>query len=438
MREGFCLRDKLNNVFIRKDATAGYENIPAILFQGHTDMVCEKNADSDHDFLKDGLKLSIKDGKYLWADGTTLGGDDGIAVAFMLALLDKAEHPTLEMLFTVEEETGLGGAIGFDCSPITAKRMINLDSEEEWQVTAGCAGGNRTEITFTLDRDKLEDGESVLKISLTGLAGGHSGVDINTGKSNAIVLMGRLLAVASAKTSIRLISLNGGGKDNAIARECFATFAVKDDKDAAYAIAAEVIEIKKELSADDGGFLVKIDYVESDEGAITVEATEKIISFMSCARTGVLKMSNDIKGLVEYSRNLGVAKTDSDKLCLTFSARSSLEAQLDMAVREMNMLSALVGADCRHYARYPGWEYQPVSPLRELYLDAYEKRFGKRLEVCVIHAGLECGILSSKMPGIDAISVGPTMFDIHSPDEHLDLESVLNVWQVVCDIIEKK
>lgn len=434
----FCLRDKLNNVFIRKDATVGYENIPAILFQGHTDMVCEKNADSDHDFLTDGLKLSIKDGKYLWADGTTLGGDDGIAVAFMLALLDRAEHPTLEMLFTVEEETGLGGAIGFDCSPITAKRMINLDSEEEWQVTAGCAGGNRTEITFTLDRDKLEDGESVLKISLTGLAGGHSGVDINTGKSNAIVLMGRLLAVASAKTSIRLISLNGGGKDNAIARECFATFAVKDDKDAAYAIAAEVIEIKKELSADDGGFLVKIDYVESDEGAISVEATENIISFMNCARTGVLKMSNDIKGLVEYSRNLGVAKTDSDKLCLTFSARSSLEAQLDMAVREMNMLSALVGADCRHYARYPGWEYQPVSPLRELYLDAYEKRFGKRLEVCVIHAGLECGILSSKMPGIDAISVGPTMFDIHSPDEHLDLESVLNVWQVVCDIIEKK
>ena len=434
----FCLRDKLNNVFIRKDATAGYENIPAILFQGHTDMVCEKNADSDHDFLTDGLKLSIKDGKYLWADGTTLGGDDGIAVAFMLALLDRAEHPTLEMLFTVEEETGLGGAIGFDCSPITAKRMINLDSEEEWQVTAGCAGGNRTEVTFTLDRDKLEDGESVLKISLTGLAGGHSGIDINTGKSNAIVLMGRLLAVASAKTSIRLISLNGGGKDNAIARECFATFAVKEDKDAAYAIAAEVIEIKKELSADDGGFLVKIDYVESDEGAISAEATEKIISFMSCARTGVLKMSNDIKGLVEYSRNLGVAKTDSDKLCLTFSARSSLEAQLDMAVREMNMLSALVGADCRHYARYPGWEYPPVSPLRELYLDAYEKRFGKRLEVCVIHAGLECGILSSKMPGIDAISVGPTMFDIHSPDEHLDLESVLNVWQVVCDIIEKK
>lgn len=434
----FCLRDKLNNVFIRKDATAGYEDIPAILFQGHTDMVCEKNADSTHDFLRDGLNLTIKDGKYLWADGTTLGGDDGVAVAMMLALLDRENHPTLEMLFTVEEETGLGGAIGFDCSPVTAKRMINLDSEEEWQVTAGCAGGNRTEVTFAFERSAIENDESVLKVSLTGLAGGHSGVDINSGKSNAIVLLSRLLAVANAKTPIRLVSINGGGKDNAIARECFATFAVKADKDAACAIASEVIEIKKELSGDDDGFLVKIDYTEAAEGAISRETSENILAFLTCVRTGVLKMSNDISGLVEYSRNLGVATTSTDKLNLTFSARSSLEAQLDMAVREMNTLSALAKAECRHYARYPGWEYQPVSPLRELYLNAYEKRFGKKLQVCVIHAGLECGILSSKMPGIDAISIGPTMFDIHSPDEHLDLESVKNVWEVVCDVVENK
>ena len=434
----FCLRDELNNVFIRKDATAGYENVPAILFQGHTDMVCEKNADSTHDFLRDGLKLTVKDGKYLWADGTTLGGDDGIAVAMMLALLDKDAHPTLEMLFTVEEETGLAGASGFDCSPVSAKRMINLDSEEEWQITAGCAGGKRTEVTFTLDRSDVCEDESVLKISLKGLAGGHSGVDINTGKSNAIVLMARLLSAANAKAPIRLISIEGGGKDNAIARECFASFAVKADKDAAYAIASEVIEIKKELSSDDEGFVVNIDYVEPSCGAISVEATEKILSFLTCVRTGVLKMSNDIKGLVEFSRNLGVAKTESDKIIMTLSTRSSLEAQLDLSIRELNALSSLSGGECRHYARYPGWEYQPNSPLRELYLAAYKKRFGSDLVVGVIHAGLECGILSSKMPGMDIISIGPNMFDIHSPDEHLDLESVKNVWEVVCDVVETK
>ena len=434
----FCIRDELNNVFIRKNATVGYENVPAILFQGHTDMVCEKNADSTHDFLRDGLKLSVKDGKYLWADGTTLGGDDGIAVAMMLALLDKEAHPTLEMLFTVEEETGLAGASGFDCSPVSAKRMINLDSEEEWQITAGCAGGKRTEVTFALDRADISEGESVLKISLKGLAGGHSGVDINTGKSNAIVLMSRLLSAANAKSPIRLISIEGGGKDNAIARECFASFAVKADKDAAYAIASEVIEIKKELSLDDDGFVVNIDYVEASIGAISAEATAKIISFLTCVRTGVLKMSNDIKGLVEFSRNLGVAKTESNKIILTLSTRSSLEAQLDLSIRELNALSSLSGGECRHYARYPGWEYQPDSPLRELYLAAYKKRFGSDLVVGVIHAGLECGILSSKMPGMDIISIGPNMFDIHSPDEHLDLESVKNVWEVVCDVVESK
>lgn len=434
----FVLRDAVNNVFIRKDAAKGYEDVPALLFQGHTDMVCEKNADSTHDFLRDGLKLSVKDGKFLCADGTTLGGDDGIAVAMMLALLDKGAHPTLEMLFTVEEETGLTGAKSFDCSCITAGRMINLDSEEECQITAGCAGGMRTEVVFDLEAEKVAEDESCLTVSVTGLAGGHSGTDINSGKSNAIVIMSRFLSAAFDKTPIRLISINGGGKDNAIARECFATIAVKADKDATLAIANEAIEIKKELSADDSGFLVKIDYTEGNVYCASLDKTEKILAFLSCARTGVLKMSNDIEGLVEFSRNMGIAKTENGKLELIFSTRSSLEAQLDLSVRELNALAALTGAMCRHYARYPGWEYQPVSPLRELYLDTYEKRFGKRLSVGVIHAGLECGILSSKMPGMDIISVGPDIFDIHSPDEHLDLESVARLWQVVCDVVENR
>ena len=436
-RDLFCLRDETGNVFIRKNAAKGYENAPALLFQGHMDMVCEKNADSDHDFEKDGLKLQIKDG-FLWADGTTLGGDNGIAVAMMLALLDTDEHPTLECLFTVEEETGLAGAKGFECTPVTAKKMINLDSEEEWQITAGCAGGCRTEVDFDFTPVGAEDGETTLSISVTGLSGGHSGAEIHCGKTNALVAISRILGAVWESEKFKLVSLTGGGKDNAIAREAFATINVKDDKKASLAAINEVWGIKKELCADDRDFVCKIDVAKKAEKCADERSTEKIVSFLNCVRTGVLKMSNDIKGLVEYSRNLGVADSSEGRVKLTFSSRSSIEAQLDLSCREMDMLASLAGADCRHYSRYPGWEYAPTSPLRDEYIAAYKKLYGKDLTVGVIHAGLECGILSSKMSGMDIISIGPDMFDIHSPKEHLDLASCERVWKTVLEVVKNQ
>lgn len=431
----FCLRDETGNVFIRKNATAGYENTPAILFQGHMDMVCEKNADSDHDFEKDALKLYVKDG-FLWADGTTLGGDNGIAVAMMLALLDTDAHPTLECLFTVEEETGLAGAKGFDCSPVTAKKMINLDSEEEWLITAGCAGGCRTEVDFNYTPVDAEAGDVTLEISVTGLSGGHSGAEIHLGKTNAIVALARILGAVSDVEEFALVSLTGGGKDNAIAREAFARINVKDDKKASVAAINEVWGIKKELSEDDRGFTCKIDVVNTAPKTIDKETTRRIVSFLNCVRTGVLKTSNNIKGLVEYSRNLGVADTADGRVKLTLSSRSSIESQLDLSCREMDMLAALAGADCRHYSRYPGWEYAPISPLRDDYIAAYKKLFGEEMSVGVIHAGLECGILSSKMTDMDIISVGPNMHNIHSPMEHLDLASCERVWKVLLEIVK--
>ena len=427
-------RDETGNVFIRKNATAGYENKAAILLQGHMDMVCEKNADSNHDFLRDGLKLSVKDG-YLWADGTTLGADNGIAVAMMLALLETKNHPTIECLFTVEEETGLAGAKGFDCSVITARQMINLDSEEEWMITAGCAGGCRTEVEFTSDLVDIPKNVTAIKISVTGLSGGHSGAEIHCGKTNALVALGRILGAIEEKTKAYIISLSGGGKDNAIAREAFATVAVEDENLATLAAANEVWGIKKELSADDCGFTVNIDSVRLAEKCINEITSENIIAFLTSVKTGVLKMSNDIKGLVEYSRNLGVATTDGGNVRFTLSSRSSIEAQLDLSCREMNALSRLVSADCKHYARYPGWEYAPESALRDRYIAAYKDLFGKEPQVGVIHAGLECGILSSKLQGMDIISVGPNMFDIHSPDEHLDLASCERVWELLLKVI---
>ncbi len=432
----FCLRDKLNNVFVRKNATEGYEDQEPLLLQGHTDMVCEKNASSNHDFLRDGLSLSVKDG-FLWADGTTLGGDDGIAVAMMLALLETDEHPTLECLFTVEEETGLAGAQGFDCSVVTAKRMINLDSEEEWQITAGCAGGSRTEFDFEFTPVPVKSGEKALTISLTGLAGGHSGVDINSGKSSALVLLGRLLGVAGKAGKISLVKICGGGKDNAISREAFATIVTECDREVSLAILNQAYEIKKELSSDDQGFTVKVDYTEAEK-CIDEQTSQKILEFLLTVKTGVIKMSNYISGLVEYSRNLGIAETGEGKVKFTLSTRSSLEAQLDLSMLELDTLGEMTGASVRHYARYPGWEFEPSSPLRELYSATYQRLYGSTLQVGVIHAGLECGILSSKMPGMDIISVGPDMFDIHSPDEHLSLCSCEKVWRVLLEVVKAK
>ena len=435
----FVLRDEVGNVFVRKNATEGYENTPAIMLQGHMDMVCEKSADSTHDFLKDGLKLSVKDG-YLWADGTTLGADNGIAVAMMLALLDTDAHPTLECLFTVEEETGLAGAQGFDCSVVSAKRMINLDSEEDDQITAGCAGGKRTEFTFDYEKTAAVEGDSFLEVSVTGLSGGHSGAEIHCGKTNAIVLMGRLLSAAYCSAKFNIVKINGGGKDNAIARECFATLRFADENALAVAkkaIIGESLKVRKEINKDDKALSVGIGKAEADS-YIADDATERIIGFLTTLRTGVLKMSNQISGLVEFSRNLGIAATEEDKVRFTLSTRSSIEAQLDLSIRELDTLASLVGAGCRHYARYPGWEFEPASLLREQYIEKYKFIFGKEPTVGVIHAGLECGILSSKMPGMDIISIGPNMYDIHSPGEHLDLASTERVWTAVLAVVSDK
>ena len=433
----FVLRDETGNVFLRKNATEGFENTAPIMLQGHMDMVCEKNADSSHDFLRDGLTLKVVDGM-LWADGTTLGADNGIAVAMMLALLETEAHPTLECLFTVEEETGLAGAKGFDCSCVTAKKMINLDSEEDWQITAGCAGGCRTEADFVYKTIPVFYGWVCLDISLTGLSGGHSGAEIHCGKTNAIIAMGRLLGAAYEKVQFNIVSITCNGKDNAIARECFATIATDEAEAVKAAILAEAERIRPELSEDDKSFSVSVKESSGKKKMINSETTANVITFLLTAKTGVLKMSNQIKGLVEYSRNIGVVETDDEKIKMTLSSRSSVEAQLDLSCRELDMLCSALCADCHHYARYPGWEYAPVSPLRDSYSAAFKELYGKELSVGVIHAGLECGILSSKMNGMDIISIGPNMYDIHSPCEHLDLASCERVWKTLIKVITTK
>lgn len=427
-----CYRDALNNVLIKKSATRGEEHRAPILFQGHTDMVCEKNGDVEHDFLKDPLRLFL-DGDLLGARGTTLGGDDGIAVAAMLAILDGElqAHPPIECLFTVCEEVGLNGAQGFDYSKLSARRLINMDSEALGVVTAGCAGGLRSELSLTGTRET--GAGACLEIAVRGLAGGHSGCDIHRGRANANRLMGRLLA---ALKDFRIISLDGGSKDNAIPRECVARVSVKDAGGAEATLRAMASQIAGELCADDAGFSLDVRSSACDVERLDGESTRRVLALLTASQNGVLEWHRDVAGLVEYSRNLGVVRTEGDTVTVVFSTRSSIEGRLDATVRELDALGAALGCAVKHHSRYPGWSYAPSSAVRDAYLRAYREVTGEEGRVEVIHAGLECGIIYSHLPDMDMISIGPDMSDIHSPDERLDLSSVETFWRTVVRLVE--
>ncbi len=427
-------RDQAHNVLIKAPATPGMEERAPILLQGHTDMVCEKNADVEHDFLTDPLKLYL-DGNQLRAKGTTLGADDGIAVAMMLALLDGAisSHPALECLFTTAEEVGLDGATTFDYSRLAARRMINLDNEELGVLTAGCAGGMRSDLTFASPKTSAEG--ATVRLFVGGLMGGHSGVNIDCGRANANKLVGRLLASLQREQEVRLVSLQGGSKDNAIPRECEAVFVVPD-ADAAIEHLTELAEaMASELSSEDKGFFMTAEQVADEPVAFGAKESENVIALLCGVANGVLAMSNNVKGLVEYSRNQGVIHTEGDTISVIFSSRSSIESLLDSSVTELDTLARVLGASARHYARYPGWSYAKCSALRDAYLEAYRQVMGKDATVNVIHAGLECGVISSKVPDMDMISIGPDMRDIHSPDEALDLDSVELFWKTLEHLI---
>lgn len=432
----FCVRDAINNVFIRCDATKGYENEPAVLLQGHTDMVCEKNADVDFDFEKDPIDIYVDEKGFLRARGTTLGADNGVAVAIMLALLDGelCEHPALECLFTVQEETGLDGAKAFDYSLVTARRMINLDSENDSEVIVGCAGGNFHKVSLPVSLADLH-GKAV-RLSLGGLMGGHSGADINTGRSNANKLLGRLLLQTYAECTFNLISIEGGSKDNAIPREANAVLAVDDLEAFTDAVKKYCASIASELSAEDSGFKFEIEDAEPAEKMFDKYSTERICSFISSVQNGVLAMSTNIPGLTEFSRNLGIISTKGERVEFIFSARSAIDSQLDFAAREIECLAAAFGGSAEEMGRYPGWEYAKISPLRDKFFRVYKALNGADPTSNVIHAGLECGIIKSSIPDMDIISIGPGMRDIHSPDEALDLASLERTWKIVCGLLK--
>lgn len=433
----FCIRDAKNNVFIRKEATEEYKNAPAYLLQGHTDMVCAKLSSSNHDFERDALDLYVED-DWLRARGTTLGGDDGIAVAFMLALLDGEleHHPTLECLFTVEEETGLGGAESFDYSVVTAKKMINLDSESEGEVCAGCAGGVRSKISF---KPTLENSNGdIITLSVDGLFGGHSGVEINCGRANAITMTSKILREIAKEQEIALISLVGGEKDNAIPRMCEVKFVVEDSLRAVALVEKLDAEIREGLCEEDKNLKISLSIENDAEDVATLCESAKLLDMISELKVGVLAMSAHLVGLVEFSRNLGVIEVNDKGAYITYSSRSSKEEQIDLSIAQVNEQVEKLGATVKHTGRYPGWDFLPESELRDTYTRKAKEIMGKDVQTVVIHAGLECGIIKSRIPDMDIISIGPNMRNIHTPDEALELSSCARLFEVLKAVLSDK
>ena len=431
----YCYRDEYNNVLIKKPATKGSEAREPILLQGHTDMVCEKNAGVEHDFLRDPIKLYEEDG-WIKAQGTTLGADNGVAVAVMLYILDGGvlANPDIECLFTASEEVGLDGATNFDYSKLNARRMINMDSADESLIIAGCAGGQRSSLCFDVNPKTVS--AKTAKIRVSGLFGGHSGEDIDKGRANACKLMGRVLYSIMDKET-ELVSVKGGTKDNAIPRECEAVVTVVDEKILKDKIEKLSRELRDGLCADDLNFELTLEIENEREVACTdSETARKIVFLMHTVRNGVFEMNNDIEGLVEWSRNLGIVNCGANGAKLVFSSRSSFESRIDASAHELDDQASLLGASVKHYNRYPGWKFAPVSNVREAYAQAFESLFGRKPDITVIHAGLECGIISRSVPNIDIISCGPVVLDLHSPDEKMNKKSFENFYTVIKTVVE--
>ncbi len=434
----FCVRDEVNNVFVRREAGKGYENRPSVLLQGHTDMVCEKNASTVHDFTKDPLKLRIKDG-FLSAEGTTLGADDGVAVAMMLALLELDEAmPMLECLFTVGEETSLVGAETFDYSVVRSRKMINMDSEGEGIAVVSSAGG--ADFCYTLTTDRVKCPERPIKITVTGLMGGHSGTDISSCRMNANRVMGRVLARLYDKKPFNLASIKGGNMKNAIARECVAEISVLDRAEVEKELEIIRRELLSEACKEDKGLKIYLDKGKVSEKMLTYKDTSTVIALLTLAPNGVYTMSPDFEGLVRTSCNCGVVESDENEVKVWIKTRSSLNSEHDVLLSVLSRLGEVFGVKTEISGVYGSWDFCKDSKLVQKFLDTYKKLFpNSHIEpkTAAIHAGLECGTIISRLGGCDAIAIGPDIFDIHSPDERLDLKSFERFWKLVLHMIKE-
>jgi dipeptidase D len=425
------IRDNADNVIIKKPATAGYESRPTVIIQGHTDMVADKLPELDKDMLKEGIEV-YRDGDWLRARGTTLGGDDGVAMAYALALLASNDipHPAIEALFTSNEEVGLLGASALDCSVLDGRIMINIDSDEEGIFTVGCAGGGRVDTKLPVTMTKAEGKAYCLHVS--GLLGGHSGVEIGNNRTNAVKVGTDILASLG---SIRIYGMHGGSMDNAIPREFIAHFTAENDISELFAAAREK-EITAAIAYEPD---IAVTLTEDEAPSLTLDekSSKTVLSLFSATHTGVISMSADIEGLVESSQNIGIVRLDDNYLSLTVSVRSSKRDAKRAIIDKLFATAKAHGAEVSLRGEYPAWEFKPESHLRDVAVRVWRDMYGKDAEVIAIHAGLECGIFSDAMPGLDCISIGPDNRDIHTTEEHLSISSTVRVWEFLLEVLKQ-
>lgn len=433
------LVDEAGNVLIRKPATPGYENRPTVVLQSHTDMVCEKRADVEHDFLTDPIQTYVE-GEWLKARGTTLGADDGIGVAMQMAILEATDipHGPLECLFTRDEETGLTGAMGLQPGFMTGKYLINLDSEDEGQIYVSCAGGARTMAEYALAEQPLPDGFYAFRLAVDGLLGGHSGDDINKFRANANKLLVRFLCDLMETCDLRICDIQSGGLHNAIPRDGWAVCAVPMHEKETVRVALNhyLNDLEGEIGQTEPQFKFTMESISPVGTCLEPEGARRMLLSLRAVCNGVFAMSHDMPGLVETSSNLASIHKLNQRVEVATSQRSSVgSARIDIS-RCVQAAFTLGGASTYTTEGYPGWKMRKESKLLKVAVDTYKRLFGKEPEVMAIHAGLECGLFSEKYPDMDMVSMGPTLRGVHSPDEKLLIPTVDLVWRHVLEILK--
>lgn len=436
-----AIQDNALNVIIKKPAAPEYESAPTVILQGHMDMVCEKDKETVHDFDKDPIKLRIVE-DMVYAQGTTLGADNGIALAYALALLASKDipHPALEVLFTSDEENTMSGAPALDAGKLAGKLLINMDSEEEGKFLVSSAGGLKAKLIIPAKWEKLSEQLDAYRIVIAGLKGGHSGIEIDKGRGNANKLMGRLLNKISKEFSIRIADINGGFKSNAIPRETEVLLLTEASNK--IKLEAEIKELesvfKNELRAADPDAYISFENVSDKvERVFSKETADNVISTMVLLPNGIQSMSMEITGLVESSTNLGVVKTIDSEIWMINEIRSSLKSLKRNILSQVEAVACAIGGSVRIESDYPEWEYNPNSKLRNLFIKVYKDKYQTEPEIVAIHAGLECGIFMNKISGLEAISLGPNMYDVHTTNEHLNIPSAERVWELLLDVLKE-
>ncbi|MDY5987807.1 aminoacyl-histidine dipeptidase [Sporofaciens sp. SGI.106] len=432
------LQDSANNIIIWKPGSAGYENCEPVILQGHIDMVCEKTIDSTHDFATDPLELYVEDG-FVKARNTTLGGDDGIGVAMALAILDSDSicHPPLEVVLTSEEESGMDGALALDMSPLKGKRLINIDSEEEGFLTVGCAGGCRFDTTLSVDREEQKG--LVLEIGISGLLGGHSGIEIYRQRGNGHKMMGRLLYEISESVNLRLISVGGGSKDNVISRECTAHIMISENMEQkCMEIGEQMLQVwKNEFGSDEPELSLEIkNEGVSAESVFTETSTKQVITYLFGMPDGIMCYSRNLPGQVETSLNAGSVTTNENTVIIAHLIRSEIDTKKWAVVKQLSALAELAGGTGKPRSSYPAWSYRKDSNLRSVMVSVYREFYGKEPEILTIHGGLECGLFLGKKPELDCVSFGPDVIDVHSVTERLDIASVERSYEYLLKVLE--